>query len=104
MSLPTITRFESEKVSPHAFTLKAIVDALEGGGARFLEGEAVGLKEGCRKLTARQQLDNLEAALVEDILATPDEEFLAEVREDGGDPEAMAAQCREIFEKVKADV
>lgn len=34
----------------------------------------------------------------------PDEEFLAEIREDGGDPEAMAAQCREIFEKVKADV
>ena len=55
-------------------------------------------------LTTRAMLDNLEAALVEDILATPDEEFLAEIREDGGDPEAMAAQCREIFEKVKADV
>ena len=51
--------------------------------------------------SARQQLDNLEAALVEDILATPDEELLSEIRENGGDPEATAAQCQKIFEEVK---
>ena len=56
------------------------------------------------EFTASQQLDNLEAALVEDILATPDEELIAEIIEDGGDPDAMAAQCQKIFGKVKDNV
>ncbi len=42
-------------------------------------------------------LDRLTAALVEDILETPDEEILAEMREDGIDPEQNAAEMRARF-------
>ena len=49
---------------------------------------------------ARKALDNLANALVEDILALSDEEVLAEFIEDGGDPEALAARMRGIFERA----
>jgi hypothetical protein len=50
------------------------------------------------KLTPRQQLDNLEATLVEDILAMPDEELYAELKESGEDPEEYARMGAEILE------
>jgi len=49
------------------------------------------------KLTPRQQLDNIEAALVEDILALSDEELLAELKESGEDPEEYARMATEII-------
>lgn len=49
--------------------------------------------------TARQQLDRLADAFVEDILNMSDEEILAEAREDGVDVEALAAQMRALVEK-----
>jgi hypothetical protein len=47
-------------------------------------------------------LENLEGALVEDILSTSDEDILAEAREEGIDPEALAANMRASFEKTIA--
>ena len=41
-------------------------------------------------------------ALVEDILATPDEEILAEMREDGLDPERVARHMRGLVEQAIA--
>jgi transposase len=70
----------------------------------WLERQEGGGLKGRKQLSARQQLDNIEAAIVEDILATPDEELLSEIRENGGDPEATAAQCQKIFGKVKDNV
>jgi hypothetical protein len=42
-----------------------------------------GLASAMTKLTPRQRLDNLEAALVEDILALSDDELYAELKENG---------------------
>jgi hypothetical protein len=50
------------------------------------------------KLTPRQKLDNLEAALVEDILAMSDDELLAELKENGEDPDEYARMGAEILE------
>lgn len=41
--------------------------------------------------------DHLVEALVEDILATSDADILAEFKEDGGDPERLAAEMQEMF-------
>lgn len=51
-------------------------------------------------MTARQQLDNLAAALVDDVLALTDEEVLAEFIEDGGDPEQLVVEMRALFEQA----
>jgi hypothetical protein len=50
----------------------------------------------------REALDRLGDALVEDILAASDEAILAETKQDGEDPEAVAAAMRALFEKVAA--
>jgi hypothetical protein len=50
----------------------------------------------------RAALERLKSALVEDILAAPDHEILAEAQEDGSDPEAVAAAVRALFEKTVA--
>lgn len=47
-------------------------------------------------------LQRLNEALVADLLAAPDEVVLAEARQDGADPEAIAASVRGLFEKVAA--
>jgi hypothetical protein len=54
------------------------------------------------KLTPRQKLDNLEAAIVEDILAMSDDELLAELKENGEDPEEYARRGHEIINDVLA--
>jgi hypothetical protein len=48
----------------------------------------------------RTALERLNNALVEDILAASDETILAEVRQDGQDPERISAVTRELFEKA----
>jgi hypothetical protein len=50
----------------------------------------------------REGLERLDKALIEDILAASDDEILAEAREDGTDPEAVAAAMRGLFEKTVA--
>jgi hypothetical protein len=50
----------------------------------------------------RQKLDHLEDALVEDVLAASDNSILAEARQDGADPEAVATATRALFEKAVA--
>lgn len=52
-------------------------------------------------LTARQQLNNLADAMVEDILNAPDGEILEEFLEDGGDIDRLVSDMRAIFEKAK---
>jgi len=51
-------------------------------------------------VTARDDLDRLASALVEDILETSDEDILAEVEEDYTDPEAHMAEMRALLERV----
>jgi hypothetical protein len=48
----------------------------------------------------REELDRLEDALVEDVLAASDESILAEARQDGTDPTAAAAATRALFEQA----
>lgn len=48
----------------------------------------------------RDALQRLNEALVEDILGASDEALLAEVRQDGQDPERIAAAARTLFEKA----
>jgi hypothetical protein len=50
----------------------------------------------------REALQRLNAVMIEDILATSDEEILAEAAQDGLDPEAIAAATRALFEKAVA--
>lgn len=47
-----------------------------------------------------QPIDRLVNLLVEDILDTPDDEILAEVREAGGDPDRDAEAMRALFERT----
>ena len=47
-------------------------------------------------------LERLARFLVEDIIAMSDEEILAEAREDGWDPEAIAAEGRALFDRAVA--
>jgi hypothetical protein len=46
----------------------------------------------------RKALEHLNEALVQDILETSDDDILAEAKEDGADPEAIAAASRALFE------
>ena len=48
---------------------------------------------------ARKALDRLADALAEDVFDTPDEDILAEFREQNGDPDELAAHMRVLFEK-----
>lgn len=54
------------------------------------------------QLSARQQLDNLADALVDDIMALSDEEILAEAKEDGMDTEQNAKDMQAIFDRAIA--
>lgn len=51
------------------------------------------------KIDARDALDRLADALVDDVLAASDQEVLAEVRETGGDPDNLAGDMRAQFER-----
>jgi hypothetical protein len=51
---------------------------------------------------ARKQLENLEDAMVEDILSLTDEGIIAEVIEDGEDPAEIAARMRRLFDAALA--
>ena len=53
--------------------------------------------------TARDKLDRLADALVDDILDAPDEDILAEIAEDHGDPETLADDMRDLFERIVHD-
>jgi hypothetical protein len=50
----------------------------------------------------REALERLENALMEDILAASDDDILAEARDDGTDPETVAAAVRALFESTVA--
>lgn len=52
----------------------------------------------------RAALDRLADALAEDILNASDQDILTEVKEDGEDPAAIAAQVQTVFENAKAKV
>lgn len=56
------------------------------------------------KKSDRTALDRLANAMVDDILNASDEELVAEVREDQGNPAAVAAITRAVFDKVGATV
>lgn len=53
-----------------------------------------------KRQSDREALDRLADALVEDILKTSDQDILAETTEDTGDPAAVAAEVRALFEKA----
>ena len=48
---------------------------------------------------AQEELNRLADALVEDILSAPDDELLADFREDGYDPQRNATELRELFRR-----
>lgn len=50
----------------------------------------------------RTALDRLADALAEDILNASDQDILAEVKEDGEDPAAIAAEVQALFAKAAA--
>ena len=55
---------------------------------------------------ARNYRDDLQAlaeSLIDDLLETPDEELLNEVRESKGDPQMIAREARELFERTLAE-
>lgn len=52
-----------------------------------------------KKSKARDALDRLADALVDDILGASDQEILAEFQEAGGDPEELAGDMRALFER-----
>jgi hypothetical protein len=54
--------------------------------------------------TKPDALLNLADALAEDILNTPDDEVLREVKEDYGDPRALANKFDQILERAKKQV
>lgn len=53
-----------------------------------------------RKNREREALERLEDALVNDVLNASDEDIIAEMKEEGIDPEQHAAQMRERFAAV----
>lgn len=52
----------------------------------------------------RAALDRLADVLVEEILNASDQDILAEVKEDGEDPAAIAAEVQTVFENARAKV
>lgn len=55
-----------------------------------------------KRQSDRDALDRLADALVEDILDASDQDILAETKEDNGDPTAVVAGVRALFEKAVA--
>lgn len=53
-----------------------------------------------KRQSDHEALDRLADALVEDILEASDQDILAETNEDTGDPAAVAAGVRALFEKA----
>jgi hypothetical protein len=51
----------------------------------------------------REALDRLADAFVEDVLCTTDDDILAELHEDFGDPIQLANKMRGLFERVYAE-
>ncbi|MCZ2115715.1 MAG: hypothetical protein LC123_06860 [Burkholderiales bacterium] len=52
-----------------------------------------------KTITPRKELENLDDALIDDLLATPDSDFLEEVKASGRDPRAAADRVRAIVEQ-----
>lgn len=52
-----------------------------------------------KKSDARDALDRLADALVDDVLGASDQEMLAEIREADGDPSKLADDMRALFER-----
>ncbi len=52
-----------------------------------------------KKSEARDALDRLAAALVDDMLGASDQEILAEFRETSGDPDKLAGDMRALFDR-----
>lgn len=52
----------------------------------------------------RNALDRLTEELIEDILATPDEEILSEARQDHDDPAKVTMAMQALFEKAATNV
>src|SRR5690349_5476657 len=57
-----------------------------------------------RKSADREALDRLTDFLVEDILDAPDDDILAETREEGVEPGTDAVRLRGLFERAVLDV
>lgn len=55
-----------------------------------------------KKLSAAEQLRNIEDAMVEDIMALSPEELRAEFIEDGLDPDKVAEETRAIIDRAIA--
>jgi len=51
----------------------------------------------------REVLARLSKVMIEDILAASEERIIAETREDGQDPAAIATRTRALFEKTVTD-
>ena len=49
---------------------------------------------------ARKQLQNLEDAMIEDIMSLSEEELRAEMIEDGFDPDAEIARIKALIERL----
>jgi hypothetical protein len=62
------------------------------------------IKERINIMEIREQLDNLENALIDDIINTPDTEILQEVKEDYGDGNYKANEFKRILEKAKNNI
>ena len=52
-----------------------------------------------KTITPGKELENLDGALIDDLLATPDSDFLEEVKASGRDPRAAADRVRAIVAK-----
>lgn len=55
-----------------------------------------------KTITPGKELENLNDSLIDDLLATPDSEFIEEVKASGRDPHAAADRVRAIVEKGRA--
>lgn len=55
-----------------------------------------------KTITPRKELENLDSALIDDLLATPDGDFLEEVKASGRDPRVAADRVRAIVAKGSA--
>jgi hypothetical protein len=55
-----------------------------------------------KSFTPGKELANLDSALIDDLLATPDDDFLEEVKASGRDPRAAADRVRSIVAKGSA--
>lgn len=53
-----------------------------------------------RRLTDSEFLDALEDLVIEGILAMPADELRAEIVAEGGDPDAIEAECRASLERA----